>query len=26
MAKRTNPKKQSNQVSCVAQFVIPVAE
>jgi len=26
MAKLTNPKKQSSQVCCVTQFVIPVAE
>jgi len=26
MAKLTNPKKQSNQVFCVAQFLIPVAD
>jgi len=26
MAKLTNPKTQSSQLRCVAQFVIPVAE
>jgi len=26
MAKLTNPKTQSSQVRCVAQFAIPVAE